>query len=120
MEHDEAQQIDLAVGARIKEIRLLRGVTRPALAGPAGVTPGQLAKYETGANRVSAGRLAVLARLLDVGVVEFYGAAGEARDPAQARADARLITDYNALSPADRAHVSALMRSLGQGRTAAD
>lgn len=119
MERDEAKQIDLAVGGRIKEVRLLRGKTRPVLAGLAGITAGQLAKYETGANRVSAGRLAVLARLLDVIVADFYQSPGEAGDPIQARADARHLADYNALSPADRAHVSALVRSLGQSRTAA-
>ena len=48
-----ADPIDIAVGARIRLLRKVRGLSQQALAEAAGVTFQQIQKYERGANRVS-------------------------------------------------------------------
>ena len=54
--------IDDHVGARIRERRIMLGLTQQQLAEMIGVTYQQAHKYERGINRVSAGRLFEIAR----------------------------------------------------------
>ena len=60
------QDIDRHVGARIRESRIMLGLTQQQLADLIGVTYQQAHKYERGINRVSAGRLFQIARALGV------------------------------------------------------
>jgi len=66
------QDIDRHVGARIRESRIMLGLTQQQLADLIGVTYQQAHKYERGINRVSAGRLFQLARALGVPVGTFF------------------------------------------------
>src|SRR5947207_15548503 len=66
---------DVAIGQKLRALRLDRGLSQGALAGELGVTFQQLQKYEKGANRVSAGRLMRIAAALHVPVTAFYGGA---------------------------------------------
>lgn len=68
-----ADPVDVAVGARIRLLRKVRGLSQQALAEAAGVTFQQIQKYERGANRVSASMLARIARALDAPVSEMFG-----------------------------------------------
>ena len=69
--------IDDHVGARIRERRIMLGLTQQQLAELIGVTYQQAHKYERGINRVSAGRLFDIARVLTVPVGYFYEGIGE-------------------------------------------
>jgi transcriptional regulator with XRE-family HTH domain len=71
-----ADPIDIAVGARIRLLRKVRGMSQQALAEAAGVTFQQIQKYERGANRVSASMLARIAAALDTPVAEMFGEGG--------------------------------------------
>ena len=66
------QDIDHHVGARIRERRIMLGLTQQQLADLIGVTYQQAHKYERGINRVSAGRLFEIARVLSVPVSDFF------------------------------------------------
>ena len=66
--------VDDHVGARIRERRIMLGLTQQQLVG---VTPQQAHKYELGINRISAGRLFEIARVLRVPVGYFYEGSGE-------------------------------------------
>ncbi|HEX3700680.1 MAG TPA: helix-turn-helix domain-containing protein [Phenylobacterium sp.] len=68
-----ADPIDVAVGARIRLFRKMRGLSQQALAEAAGVTFQQIQKYERGANRVSASMLARIAAALNAPVAELFG-----------------------------------------------
>jgi len=68
-----ADPIDVAVGARIRLLRKVRGLSQQALAEAAGVTFQQIQKYERGANRVSASMLSRIATTLDAPVSEMFG-----------------------------------------------
>src|SRR3954468_24570511 len=79
---------DIAIGQKLRALRLDRGLSQGDLAGEIGVTFQQLQRYEKGANRVSAGRLVRIAAALHVPVTAFYGAA-------QARASDRALPYLN-------------------------
>jgi len=68
-----ADPVDVGVGARIRLLRKLRGLSQQALAEAAGVTFQQIQKYERGANRVSASMLSRIASALDTPVAEMFG-----------------------------------------------
>lgn len=65
--------IDVHVGKRIRTRRLLLGMNQETLANALGLTFQQVQKYEGGANRVSASRLAAVADILKVPISFFFG-----------------------------------------------
>jgi transcriptional regulator with XRE-family HTH domain len=65
--------IDVHVGGRIRMRRLLMGMNQETLANALGLTFQQVQKYEGGANRVSASRLAAMAKILGVPIAYFFG-----------------------------------------------
>ena len=66
------QDVDRYVGTRIRERRIMLGLTQQQMADLIGVTYQQAHKYEKGINRVAAGRLYSIARALGVEVGYFY------------------------------------------------
>lgn len=64
--------VDVHVGVRIRTRRLLLGMNQETLASALGLTFQQVQKYEGGANRVSASRLAQMAEVLGVPVTYFF------------------------------------------------
>jgi transcriptional regulator with XRE-family HTH domain len=67
-----AQDIDRHVGARMRERRIMLGLTQQQMAELIGVTYQQAHKYEKGINRVAAGRLYNIAQALGVDVGYFF------------------------------------------------
>jgi transcriptional regulator with XRE-family HTH domain len=66
--------IDRRVGARLRERRLLLGMSQQQLAEALGITFQQVQKYENGANRISASRLWDICRRLEAPIEWFFGA----------------------------------------------
>nr|WP_256474482.1 helix-turn-helix transcriptional regulator [Bradyrhizobium sp. 200] len=60
------------VGARIRMLRVNRGMSQTMLAERIGVSFQQVQKYERGANRVGASRLSQIAAVLGVSVGELF------------------------------------------------
>ncbi len=87
--------IDDHVGARIRERRIMLGLTQQQLAEMIGVTYQQAHKYERGINRVSAGRLYEIARVLNAPVVYFYEGLGQAA-PQPATPHQRMLLEDRA------------------------
>jgi transcriptional regulator with XRE-family HTH domain len=71
--------VDDYVGMRIRERRIMLGLTQQALAELMGVTYQQAHKYERGINRVSAGRLYEIARELSAPIEYFYEGFGNGK-----------------------------------------
>jgi transcriptional regulator with XRE-family HTH domain len=65
-------RVDRHVGERIRVRRTELGLTQEELARQLGISYQQVQKYETGANRISAGRLYEIAEELRVGVACFF------------------------------------------------
>ncbi len=64
--------LDAKVGAKIRVLRVSRGLSQTDLADEIGVTFQQVQKYEKGANRVGASRLSQIANVLGVSVGELF------------------------------------------------
>ena len=64
--------IDVHVGQRLRQRRVLAGLSQEKLARMVGITFQQVQKYERGANRIGASRLFDLSRVLDVPVGFFF------------------------------------------------
>jgi transcriptional regulator with XRE-family HTH domain len=64
--------IDARIGSRIRERRDMLGLSIHQLGEMSGLSAHQAYKYESGTNRLSAGRLYVMARALSVPVDYFF------------------------------------------------
>jgi transcriptional regulator with XRE-family HTH domain len=114
----KAQDVDHHVGARMRERRILLGLTQEQMARTIGVTYQQTHKYEKGLNRLTASRLYAVARALGVEVGYFFeGIQSAARfvpSPEQ-RMLIDLAHDYlNVPVPEHRAAIAALARALAE------
>lgn len=75
-----AGDIDVMIGDRIRQRRILNGMTQEQLGAALGISYQQIQKYETGANRVSAGRLYIIARTLGTPPGMFFDDIGDTGD----------------------------------------
>ena len=66
------QDMEKEIGARIRNRRMELGLTQVQLAGKLGLSYQQIQKYETGLNRISAGRLHQISRLLFINTNYFF------------------------------------------------
>jgi transcriptional regulator with XRE-family HTH domain len=80
------------VGGRIRERRIMLGLTQQQLAAMIGVTYQQAHKYERGINRVAAGRLFEIARALSAPITYFYEGIGE-EGPRQIMPHQRMLLE---------------------------
>lgn len=76
----------MLVGQRLRELRMLAGLSQSDLAATIGLTFQQLQKYERGVNRISASKLYLLARHLNVPVSTFFADLEGARGDGSATA----------------------------------
>ncbi len=67
-----ALDVDHYVSLRIRQRRIMLGLTQQQMAELIGVTYQQAHKYETGINRISAGRLYQIAQALGVDIGYFF------------------------------------------------
>ncbi|MGU3538431.1 helix-turn-helix domain-containing protein [Methylobacterium sp. A54F] len=119
---------DHSIGTRIAALRISRGVSQTALGTAIGVSFQQVQKYESGRNRVGAGRLQAIADLLEVPIATFFDEdESEASDHGEALIGLRaagaldLVKAYSAIRDDQvRREVLALVKSaarLEAGRT---
>ncbi|WOR14114.1 helix-turn-helix transcriptional regulator [Hyphomonas sp. FCG-A18] len=91
-----ASEVDARVGDRIRRRRILMGLTQDQLGEALGISYQQIQKYETGANRVSVGRLYLIAQRLEVNPGWFFD--GNLSDASRADIDelgsSRLLMDF--------------------------
>ena len=69
---------DVDVGRLVRVHRMARGISQTDLANHIGVTFQQVQKYESGANRISMGRLTRIARVLGVSVTYLLAGSRQA------------------------------------------
>jgi transcriptional regulator with XRE-family HTH domain len=65
-------ELDFLVGRRLREARLLTGITQGQLGEALGVSFQAVQKYESGENRLAVGRLAKAAKVLEKPVSYFF------------------------------------------------
>jgi transcriptional regulator with XRE-family HTH domain len=91
---------DRAIGQRVKAARRRLGLSLADLAALASVTPAQMEKYESGANPLSAARLATLAEHLGASADDLLGlGAVEAPDSRVSEEAQSLAEAFDRLPP---------------------
>jgi transcriptional regulator with XRE-family HTH domain len=78
----KANPIDAQVGNRVRIRRMLIGMSQERLGDLLGLTFQQVQKYEKGVNRIGAGRLFEIARILGVPIDFFYDGVGASTENA--------------------------------------
>lgn len=124
---DGPDPVDVHVGMRLRQRRTLLGMSQEKLAKAFGVSFQQVQKYERGANRISASRLHLLTRTLDVPVSYFFeglqsdviaaAAVEDNEEPDQmtSRETLELVRAYYRIGdPAVRKRLVDLARALGR------
>jgi transcriptional regulator with XRE-family HTH domain len=81
---------DVDVGRLVRVHRMARGLSQTDLANRIGVTFQQVQKYESGANRISVGRLTRIARVLGVSVSYLLAGSRQAAARASTKDAAKL------------------------------
>ncbi len=108
--------VDRHVGAKIRQHRVMLGLTQQQLADMIGVTYQQAHKYERGINRVSAGRLYEIARVFAIGVEAFYDgidAADRAAPVGRQRMSLELVRSFARISnPKHQEALAQMARAL--------
>jgi transcriptional regulator with XRE-family HTH domain len=110
--------VDVHVGKKIREARILRGLSQTALADMIGITFQQLQKYENAHNRVSCSRLYAISLVLGIPVQAFFagfsdnesGTAEKSDLPQNGSLD--LVNAYSRLSLNLRKTLSKAAKSL--------
>ena len=69
-----SQSVDLHVASQVKRRRLLMGLSQKDLGDSLGLSFQQVQKYESGANRITAGRLYNISEILEVQIDYFFEA----------------------------------------------
>jgi transcriptional regulator with XRE-family HTH domain len=106
---NRANATDKHVGTRIRERRIMLGLSQQQMANMIGVTYQQAHKYERGINRISAGRLYEIAQVLGVPVSFFFeGLDGEATPELNDRQRMCLELARNFASISNEKHQEAL------------
>ena len=127
--------IDGHVGSRVRQRRMLLGMSQEMLGKAVGLTFQQIQKYERGINRIGASRLFTLSKVLNVPIAFFFEdmpralatAGAKARgfadgsvrfeaDPMANRETADLVRAYYRIDdPKQRRRVLELLRSMADG-----
>ncbi len=112
-------EIDQQIGQRLKERRLLMGLSQTALADGLGTTFQQLQKYEKGHNRIAAGRLYGCAQLLDVPPEHFFdgleGSDGGTPDETRSDEAMKLARAYYRIGdPTERQRIWRLVQAIAR------
>src|SRR5919106_3186763 len=95
MSPKQPDSIDKLVGRNIRIQRLAKGLSQTELAQKLGVTFQQVQKYEKGVNRIGAGRLFQIGRILGVHVMDFFDGSNAGK-PTAALKVRELISDPQA------------------------
>lgn len=116
-----AKRVDAYVGERLRERRSLMGYTQESLANHLKLSHQQVQKYETGANRISAGRLYELAKTLGVSVAFFFEGFDEAAPVAEQkhggtnRSAIEIAQNFSEIKdPSVKSTLSSLVKMLAQ------
>lgn len=88
MPKKQANPIDVQVGNRVRIRRMLIGMSQERLGDLLGLTFQQVQKYEKGVNRIGAGRLFEVSRILNVPVDFFYEGLNAPDQPGMREPDA--------------------------------
>lgn len=84
--------VEIGIASAVRDLRKRAGFTQNDMAQRLGITMQQMQKYEAARNRISAGRLLAIAKILHVPVDAFFPACSMSeRQPEQLRMDPEKV-----------------------------
>jgi transcriptional regulator with XRE-family HTH domain len=111
---------DVALGRRLKSLRIRRGLSQTALGEVLGVSFQQIQKYERGAHRLRVSQLRRLAEALAVSVAELLDIprteSSEVADMIDTRVARRLMNAFQTLTSRERRCLAALVEAMAARR----
>ncbi len=110
--------IDVHVGARVRQRRVLLGMNQTKLGDALGLSFQQVQKYERGTNQISASKLFKLSQVLEVSIEHFFEdiPAEVAASPMITQETLKLVRAYYEIEDAKiRKRVYELTKTLGAG-----
>lgn len=114
-----SKKVDIHIGTKIRERRVMLGLTQEHISQVLEISYQQLQKYETAANRISSGRLYELSVVLQVPIAFFYDGFEENDTAApmehggRSRTVIELVANYQAIPEARMKYaVAALAKNL--------
>ena len=121
--NEHIKQIDKIIGDKIYHLRLGKGLSREELAKVIGVTHQQLQKYERGVNRLSVGRMVLIAKALKKPIAYFYEGINEETEEQTPTQHQRMCMEVSRnfmkiRSAEYQAALNTLIRSLAKGNAA--
>jgi transcriptional regulator with XRE-family HTH domain len=111
MPQREPTEIDRKIGRMITSMRISRGMSRQELGEKITVSHQQIEKYEKARNRISAGRLAAIARVFRVPVSHFFDDTGDEETEGR-RITMELVRCFEVLGESDKQIIVRLARQL--------
>lgn len=117
---DGPRPVDIHVGQRLHDRRVLMGLSQEQLGKRIGVTFQQIQKYERGANRVSASRLWEVSRIMGVPVSWFFDefdGRGNSEDRPPIKRETLQLVRYFSACPRDiQEQLLSLFSEIAKGR----
>lgn len=109
-----AHPVDIHVGKRIKEVRILRGRSQSEIARELEISFQQIQKYESGKNRISASRLFELSQLFGIPTSFFFDGLEEGADQSMQPMDTETARIASAVAQISNQRTKSLLISLVQ------
>lgn len=106
------KQIDQLVGSRLRQLRCMNGLTQEAVGRELGVAPQQIQKCEKGENRMSAGKLFLLAEFYKVPMESFFPRQDVEEQLRQTRKLNKIYRMLNAIPEEHHDDVEAVLRAF--------
>ena len=111
-------EIDIQVGKRLRQARWLQKMTQQQLADQVGCKFQQIQKYETGANRISASRLVMICRAMDLVPAYFFEGMGfDDQKPDENdfdRSECQAIADLRKMPPELKLSMMAMIEEVAK------
>ncbi|MDD9912643.1 MAG: helix-turn-helix transcriptional regulator [Alphaproteobacteria bacterium] len=109
--------IDIHVGQRLKQQRLLQGISQESLAKQLGITFQQIQKYENSTNRISASKLYQLSQILKTPIQFFFENYQKPPQPIKKQTEITtkeltFIKNFRQLNPAQQQALASLINKL--------
>ncbi len=116
MASQKFKELNISIGAKLREIRIHKGLTQATCGRAVGVSFQQFQKYEKGQNRISAGQLYTLAKLFDISVSSFLADIEKPRtqkNPIEMKQERKLLKSFSEIKDQkDRRLILGLVSSI--------
>jgi len=119
--NDGPNPVDVAIGLRVKERRVLQGMSQENLGDAIGLTFQQIQKYERGTNRISSSKILQIAKALDVKVSFFFHGLEDDADTTTesdiyltSRANLETVRDLMAMPEEQAKRLRAIVKSCAK------